>query len=744
MNFVYRCKEMGDALRKLTVFQSVNCYLQGFEKDGNTSVFPKVFQNTHLIKRNLFRSFYLFLVFIIFPIQMALAQPELQRVSITERADGLGYVIRLHLTQAVNSFEFDQPEMDRIEISLFSLRIQSQSPVQLPEHPILESIRQEPLADQNGLRLTFQLSSIQQFRARIYPDVNGRDLLLGLEFVEGEGESESESEGESEGEEDKVEVKIKRRVLAGDPLEFYLRWIAEDVGAARSTNHLRYSGSSLNTNDIQLPAQHPWSNQSTFSTPPHNLSLNLNVFDPILTTTHNSHYPYGQNDGALWQGKGFNHTFTMGFGYLNDYLEVVFNPIFVSSQNQPFDLSPHPQYEGLSQYVMALTYADIPQRFGEDSINRLDMGDSFLRGIYKGWTAGFSNERIRTGPAINNPLLFGYHAPGFFHSFVGTDEPFEALKGRFDTRLFWGSLRDSDYFHESPTDSDLNRSRYITGFSLNYNPDFLPGLHLGFTRTAVSYFPQNGLGFEDLLMAFKRSQEKGLDTTPDEARFIKTALFVRWYFPEAGFETYVEWGRNDNRRGVRDMIAEPELNRGYVLGFLKRFYAGPSGRIVVNGEITNLENLAVTAQSRDFNIWYTDPIIQQGFTHRGQVMGASIGPGSSTQMMNVSYYNRFGFTGFTLGRIVYQNDRLFKNSEYYQLTLPRQWMTLRRIHEVEMYGSLQGLIFLPYNFEMQFNVRYGLIENRHNQYIRTMEVDFEDIFFDEPNWNLNVSLRYRI
>lgn len=198
-------------------------------------------------------------------------------------------------------------------------------------------------------------------------------------------------------------------------------------------------------------------------------------------------------------------------------------------------------------------------------------------------------------------------------------------------------------------------------------------------------------------------------------------------------------------RGFRpEIFIEPELNRGYVLGFIKRFHAGSSGRVILNGEITSLENSAVTAQFRDFNIWYTHPVIQQGFTHRGQVLGASIGPGSSTQNIRVTYVDRFGLAGISLGRIVHQNDRLFKNSEYYQFTLPRQWMTLRRIHEVEMYGGLHALVFLPLNFEMQLDVRYGLIENRHNQYIRTQEVDFEDIFFDEPNWNLHFTLRYRI
>src|SRR5690625_5658695 len=83
-------------------------------------------------------------------------------------------------------------------------------------------------------------------------------------------------------------------------------------------------------------------------------------------------------------------------------------------------------------------------------------------------------------------------------------------------------------------------------------------------------------------------------------------------------------------------MAEPQLNRGYVIGFIKRFTLAPEHKLALNTEITNLENSSMAATKRDFNIWYESEMIGQGFTNQGQVIGAGIGPGSSTQQVHRS------------------------------------------------------------------------------------------------------------
>lgn len=714
-----------------------------------------------------------FLGFICFP-GMLNAQ-VLERISVTERGDQLGYVVRYHLTEPVDSFVLAQVEQHRLQMVLYSSRLIVSDDVLLPEADIIRDARFFDL--EGALGVEFILSDDKRYGSNAYLDINRRDLLLALTEL---GQDEVfttetqplfmfQEEDELRDEQEKAEppaddeqadviireapsgmpeiVKTHRRVFPGDPMEFYLRWAGEDEQHARIATHLNYSGSSHLRLSTLHRQTHPWDRMQAFTEKNRDSfeTGELVIFDPVLFTSYNSDYPTGGNDGALWQGRGFNTAISVGAGYRYNFLEMVLRPVFVSSDNRDFDLSPTPPYQGLSPFAMAQTYSDIPQRFGTDGVNRFDLGESYLKASYSGWAAGISNERFRTGPAIHNPLLFGYNAPGFFHFFAGTDAPFEALYGQFQTRIFWGGLRDSGYFYDEEVQSNQSGSRYITGFTLNYNPDFLTGLHIGFTRTAVSYVPDSGIGLPELLMAFQRSQDKLYDIPPKEARFTKSAFFIRWHFPETGFEAYAEWGRNDNRRTLRDIITEPELNSGYVLGFIKRFHLGTTGRLTVNGEITNLENSAVTAQSRDFNIWYTHPVIQQGFTHRGQVLGAPIGPGSNTQQLHIAYYDRFGKAGFTLGRIAHHNDRLFKNFEFYEQSLARPWMTIRMIQETEMFGALHGLLFLPGGFELEAALRYGVIENRNNQYtVDTSGGVTQRIFFDEPNVNFSFTIRYSL
>jgi hypothetical protein len=57
-----------------------------------------------------------------------------------------------------------------------------------------------------------------------------------------------------------------------------------------------------------------------------------------------------------------------------------------------------------------------------------------------------------------------------------------------------------------------------------------------------------------------------------------------------------------------------------------------------------------------FNSWYTNSNIKQGYTNQGQILGASIGPGSNSQTINFSWIKKNTKFGFLLERIVHNND----------------------------------------------------------------------------------------
>src|SRR5690554_2715869 len=100
------------------------------------------------------------------------AQPVLERISITERGDGLGYVVRFHLTGPAERFITAQPENNLVQVGLFNINVNYST----PEHAIIESFSQIDL--ENGAGFEFRIDVMHNFISNAYLDVNGSDILL--------------------------------------------------------------------------------------------------------------------------------------------------------------------------------------------------------------------------------------------------------------------------------------------------------------------------------------------------------------------------------------------------------------------------------------------------------------------------------------------------------------------------------------------------------------------------------------
>jgi hypothetical protein len=149
--------------------------------------------------------------------------------------------------------------------------------------------------------------------------------------------------------------------------------------------------------------------------------------------------------------------------------------------------------------------------------------------------------------------------------------------------------------------------------------------------------------------------------------------------------------------------------------------------------MTQLENSNISAMNRPRRTWYEDAHIPGGFTHRGQVLGAAIGPGSSAQTVGMGWYHSYGMVGGTVSRVVHNNDRLFNYRTFYEaLQGENTWNTLRKLHQVGMVYGMELLLFLPYGAELQLGVERHVIENRYNVMNR-----------DETNIRYELTIRFR-
>ncbi|MEX1014111.1 MAG: capsule assembly Wzi family protein [Candidatus Paceibacterota bacterium] len=517
-----------------------------------------------------------------------------------------------------------------------------------------------------------------------------------------------------------------------DPLEHYLRVIPEDQNAIGNiTWNFRSSNSQYAQGE--LPVSHPWQDHNWFrsSASPTIFSDKLKIYSPSLLLSHNNQLDVGENTGALWQGVGNNTLFSMGIGYENGPLKIAFRPAFVYNQNDFLEITGAPKKPGLSRYAMQLTWIDAPQRFGEESISNFDLGNSVIQLQHYGLRAGISNEHLWIGPSLKNPLILGNNAPGFLHGFLGTQKPYQSKIGQFEFYWFWGGLQESEFFDENPE----NDRRYITGITMNYSHHAVPGLNVGVAR--VAYSAARGVSFSagDLFMAFKPPKEINQDgetVALHDYHVAMTSLFFRWHFPEAGFEAYGEVGVNNDKRTIRDLLAEPELNRAYTIGLLKRFSLPKNMKLVLNTELSTLENSSISSQFRDDrNTWYTDEHVIQGYTQKGQFLGAGIGPGSSAQHAKLSLYHPLGMIGASFTRIAWHEDRLFDNKEYFRSVQFRESARMHALHEIELRYGFHSLLFLPWNLELQADLRLTSLDNRWQRHLK-----------DDKNTNLMFTLRY--
>jgi hypothetical protein len=135
------------------------------------------------------------------------------------------------------------------------------------------------------------------------------------------------------------------------------------------------------------------------------------------------------------------------------------------------------------------------------------------------------------------------------------------------------------------------------------------------------------------------------------------SFMLDWKFKEVGFETYLEFARNDFSGSITDLLIQPEHSRAYTIGFIKtgRLWDNP---VKFTYEHTNMGN-SRTKLIRATPTFYVHGIVSQGYTHNGQILGAGIGPGSNSDQIEIKYYKHDGAIGFDFQRVRFNDDYFF-------------------------------------------------------------------------------------
>lgn len=108
------------------------------------------------------------------------AQPDLHRLSIVERGDGNGYVMRFHLSAAADSFKVAQPEPGLIQMMVYSPTLIADNFLEPDKFSVIRNI--EYHRSPNGFGVDIFLNEDVYLKANAYPDANRTHLLLNMEW----------------------------------------------------------------------------------------------------------------------------------------------------------------------------------------------------------------------------------------------------------------------------------------------------------------------------------------------------------------------------------------------------------------------------------------------------------------------------------------------------------------------------------------------------------------------------------
>ena len=384
---------------------------------------------------------------------------------------------------------------------------------------------------------------------------------------------------------------------------------------------------------------------------------------PILVRAQlNSHHDYGWQDGPMIPNKGMQ-TYLNGGIYgrlLKGLIEFQYAPELVSAENR--DLSA----PGVRNQA---TGSDIPDRFGTDPYRRSYTGQSYVKLNVDFLSVGLSTENVNWGPGYHAGLVMSENAPGMPHFTVESNKPLHTKWGSFEGQLVTGKMMASGYrwvTGPNPDGSSLpevvrdptrdSNFRVYTAICGVYNPIWLPGFSLGVTRAVWTETQPEEVGYSDYISLFFSNPFRGSGGGTQVGVDQMASAFVRYVMPESHSEVYGEYGFDDNRYDLEDLIVSPDHSRAYTIGFRKLTPVADREFWDFHYEITQIE-MAKESFQRFRTIFYdTD------YSHRGQNLGAGIGTGSNQWMFSLSKVRKGRRLGFVYERVARDNDILYRGA----------------------------------------------------------------------------------
>ncbi len=415
--------------------------------------------------------------------------------------------------------------------------------------------------------------------------------------------------------------------------------------------------------------------------------LEIGLLPSLATGRMLSKRPYGWGDYGMIPNPGLQTLISGGVQAKYKFLNLTLRPELVIAQNKGYEtnLDQFNSSEIRSKFQI-WNYGDFPERFGDNGYAKLWWGQSKLTAQYGAFEMGIATQNIWWGPGQFNALTFSNNAQGVPHFTINTTKPAKTFIGNFESQLIIGKLKNSGF---APSQyQELNDQyfvpfsgdwRYLNALMFSYNPKWVPGLFLGFTRTFQQYSESMETGFLAYFPVFEPLTKDNYGFDRDaEGQSQQLTIFGRWVFPKVKNEIYFEFGRRDHAKNWRDFILSPEHARAYILGFTQLFEVPEIGKTIqVRGEITHQQesnNRYIRNAGLEGGLSWHTHTPSRGFVQNGQPMGVGIGVGSNVQTVEISLVDKLDKMGILLERLANNQDFYYK--ALLQNTERKPWIDL--------------------------------------------------------------------
>ena len=304
--------------------------------------------------------------------------------------------------------------------------------------------------------------------------------------------------------------------------------------------------------------------------------------------------------------------------------------------------------EKASEYGYVWGNIDLPQRFGDSAFWTFDWGDTEIRWSWHTFTVGFGTQNPWLGPAWLNPMLGSNNAATYPKFDIGLRRTKVYLPfcnwyiGDIEGRIWTGLLTESEYYDNDSS----NDKRMLNAISAAFSPALIPGFTFGVNRVFVTNWATHNLKYIGRLFTLSHSNGSQVGDHEDEDQ--KVSLFIDWQFSKIGFEVYGELGLDDF---TSHELSNPFHTAIYTVG-AKQYIPLPFSKI--SEKFSDLKSELIFEwnnfeMSQDFQMqwtysgYYGHGRISQGYTQKGQILGAGTGYAGNSQFLGYKIFFPKGY-----------------------------------------------------------------------------------------------------